>query len=127
MAQRIDQELAVAATKALPEQVDRELLTVLRAVPVQIHNNGLAMAATYLLSKAKGAREDDRYWTVAHVLLREAADVIRLNVESDDPLVILDRLIKAPNEKYVVAQRRAQELAAWLGRIGSARKAPGDD
>ncbi|MER7011666.1 type III-B CRISPR module-associated protein Cmr5 [Saccharopolyspora sp. NPDC000359] len=127
MVQRLDQGLAVAAADVLPPQVDRELLTVLRSVPVLIHNNGLAMAATYLLSKAKQANADDRYWKVAHKLLEEAAAVIRLDLESGDPLRVLDALIKAPNENYVVAQRRAQELAVWMSRIGSARKAPGDD
>jgi hypothetical protein len=120
MPRRVDQDLAVKAAEALPATVNRELLTVLRAVPVLIHGNGLVMAVTYLLAKAKG-NSGDRHWTVAQAILGEAADLIRLNLDTDDPLTILDALATVDSARYAVAQRRARELAVWLGRIGSAR------
>lgn len=126
MPRRVDQDLAVKAAEALPPTVDPRLLTVLRAVPVLLHTNGLAMAMTYLLAKAKTRTEGDRFWQVASVILTDAADTIRLHPADDDPLTILDALNRVETSRYVVAQRRARELTVWLSRVGSAR-AVGND
>ncbi|SFT01758.1 type III-B CRISPR module-associated protein Cmr5 [Saccharopolyspora flava] len=123
MTQRIDQELAVTAATALRDvEIGPELLSVLRSLPVLIHNNGLVMASTYLLSKADKAHDDDRHWRVARTILTEAARVIQLDPR-DRPLDILDQLSGTDGTKYAVAQRRAQELATWLSRVGSAKAA----
>lgn len=120
MAERIDQKLAVAAAEVLPAEVNKELRTRMRGLPVMIHTSGLAATCAFLLSRAAKPELADPYYATAMAMLKAGADAAREPVD-DDPNVTLTRLAAAPGHKYLLAETRARELALWLSRLAQAR------
>ena len=49
---RVDQGMAVAAARSLPDNVDKELRTRYRQLRVMLHTAGLAATYAYIASKA---------------------------------------------------------------------------
>lgn len=122
MSDRLDRGLAVAAATELPAEVDAELRSTLRELPVLIHNSGLAAACAYLLSRADSDDDHDRYWKTARAVLTDAAEFVRLDGRAEaTPLRLLDRIVELDDRHYVAAERRARSFAVWLSRIGTAR------
>ena len=55
---RVDQGMAAAAARALPDEVDRELRTRYRQLRAMLHTAGLAATYAFIASKARDADED---------------------------------------------------------------------
>ncbi|MGQ0841587.1 type III-B CRISPR module-associated protein Cmr5 [Actinokineospora sp.] len=125
MSARVDRGLAVAAADALPDQVDNELRSTLRALPVMIHTSGLAAACAYLLSRVKVQQDSDRYFRTTRAVLADAAEFVQLkDREGRKPLELLNELVKLRDQDYIAAERRATVFAGWLARIATARALP---
>lgn len=123
MAERIDKMLAVKAAQALPEKVDPELRTRMRALPTMIHTSGLAATCAFLLSRRKTDDKKDPYHATAVAIMDAAAEAAKIPVAAD-PNVTLTGLAKASGHQYLVAETRAHMLAIWLSRLAQARSKP---
>ncbi|MGH3623229.1 MAG: type III-B CRISPR module-associated protein Cmr5 [Sciscionella sp.] len=124
-APRLDRGLAMAAARALDPVVRKDDRSVLRAIPVMIHTSGLAAACAYLLSRAKGDR-NDRFYRATKAILTEAALAVgaidHAAVDTVDAARLLDIVVN--HESYALAERRARAFAVWLARIAEARAEP---
>lgn len=129
-AQRIDQGMAVAATRALPETVDKELRTRYRQLRAMLHRAGLAPTYAFIASKTKGEDGDDA--PDAPKLgkaYRDAALAIRVQVFGGDPRrkpetmtarEVLTALGEMSPAQYARASAQAAAFVGWLSRLADA-------
>jgi CRISPR/Cas system CMR-associated protein Cmr5 small subunit len=134
-AQRIDQDMAAAAARALPPVVYPELRTRYRQLQAMLHRAGLAPTYAFIAARAKGEGEDagpDRdKLTQAY---RGAARAIRLRVFGGDPWrepetmtarEVLTELGGMTPARYARASAEAAAFVGWLSRLADACVEPG--
>lgn len=123
---RLDRQLAVSAARALPDEISKDYLSTLRALPVMLHTSGLAATCAYLLSRAgsngSGGGDKARYLNAVQAVLRDAAEFVGVPSLERPPLRLLDDLV-ANDATYRMAERRARQFAVWLARLAAARHA----
>lgn len=115
MTNRVDRELAVAACQALEGvTIDEKRMTRLRALPLLLHNSGLAAACAYQMSLRDGSAQID-------TLLRDAGDFVGLDVSPSKSATEILKELLADNDRYRLAEKRARMFAMWLVRIAGSR------
>jgi CRISPR/Cas system CMR-associated protein Cmr5 small subunit len=127
-AQRIDQGMAVAAARALPEMVDKELRTRYRQLRAMLHRAGLAPTYAFIAAKAKdedvGPGQDKLIQAY-----RDAAQAIRVRVFGGDlrrkpetmtAREVLTELGKMSPAQYARASTEAAAFVGWLSRLADA-------
>lgn len=130
--QRIDQELAVAAVHALPDQVTGELRTRYRQLRIMLHSAGLAASYAFIASKAGDPEEGGiagAYGAVAEGLKRRLAGLGLLTGDSDHLSVreVMEQLGSLNPVDYARASAEAAALVSWLSRLANAVAAEGDN
>lgn len=122
---RIDQEMAVAAADALPEQVTGDLRTRYRQLRIMLHSAGLAASYAYIASKAGDPDAPGlpgAYGKVA-LTLRERLVKLRLLAGQADDLgtpEVMRQLGGMDPVTYARASAEAAALVSWLSRLASA-------
>ncbi|MBA9007291.1 type III-B CRISPR module-associated protein Cmr5 [Thermomonospora cellulosilytica] len=131
MARRIDQEMAAAASNLITGQVDQELRTRYRQLPVRLRTAGLAATYAFIASKANGT---DRLAAA----YRSAAEGIRRRLVEQGLLAgdwrtmtardVLDQLGHMDAAAYARASAEVAALTGWLSRLADAMyRRPADD
>ncbi len=129
---RVDQGMAVAAARSLPDNVDKELRTRYRQLRVMLHTAGLAATYAYIASKA-GDGVDETTPDSADKLARayrDAATGIRarladLGVFSRDVRAMgvrefMTELGGMDSVRYAMASAEASAFVGWLSRLADA-------
>ena len=120
---RVDQRMAAAAAKMLPDEVKDALRTRYRQLPVQVRTSGLAATYAYLLGKSTEKNELGRAY-------RRVADGIRIHLTTHSRLVdaaadtnekLLRALADLDTSAYARASAEVQALAGWVSRLAEAR------
>ena len=124
-ARRIDQGMAVAASRALPAKVDKELRTRYRQLRVMLHTAGLAATYAYIASKAKETGSDQDKLAKAYQETRSGIQVClkAAGVLADDKATTRDVLTRLGQMKPAEYARASAEVAAfmsWLSRLADA-------
>jgi CRISPR/Cas system CMR-associated protein Cmr5 small subunit len=129
---RVDQGMAAAAARSLPDNVDKELRTRYRQLRVMLHTAGLAATYAFIASKAGGAggettTDDPDKLARAY---RDAAAGIRarladLGVFSRDvrPMGVRDFMTELggmDSVRYARASAEASAFVGWLSRLADA-------
>jgi CRISPR-associated protein Cmr5 len=120
---RIDQGMAVAAARALPEnfEVDKELRTRYRQLRAMLRSAGLAATYAYIVSKAKtgpDADKLDRAYAAAERAIRErifAGSALPGNARE-----VLAKLGEMNAVDYARASAEASAFVGWLSRLADA-------
>jgi CRISPR/Cas system CMR-associated protein Cmr5 small subunit len=121
--QRIDQDMAVIAARALPDgfAVSAELRTRYRQLRVMLHSAGLAATYAFMVSKANpdpGADALARAYAAAERAIRErifpAGNVPRNASE------VFTRLGEMSAMDYARASAEAAAFTGWLSRLADA-------
>jgi CRISPR/Cas system CMR-associated protein Cmr5 small subunit len=127
---RIDQGMAVAAARALPETVSKELRTRYRQLRAMLHTAGLAATYAFIASKAGGAdngpgaqAEIARAYRAAGEGLRER--LAGLGLLAGDPRQmsvrdVMRQLGSMDPVQYARASAEAAAFAGWLSRLADA-------
>jgi CRISPR/Cas system CMR-associated protein Cmr5 small subunit len=124
-ARRIDQGKAVAASRALPSEVNGELRTRYRQLRVMLHTAGLAATYAYIASKAKetGDREDklarayQQTRSGIHLCLKDAGLLADSAAAARD---VLGRLGEMGSVEYARASAEVAAFISWLSRLADA-------
>jgi CRISPR/Cas system CMR-associated protein Cmr5 small subunit len=121
---RLDQGMAVAASRALPAVVDPDTLTRLRQLPVLLHTAGLAATLAFLDAKSgQGTPLEQAYQNTAAAITDRVA--ARLGIEpAPTPHAMLATLGGLGAVDYQLASSEAQAFAGWLRRIAEGRATP---
>jgi CRISPR/Cas system CMR-associated protein Cmr5 small subunit len=127
-ARRVDQGMAVAASRALPSTVTDELRTRYRRLRVMLHTAGLAATYAYIAAKAgeqdqlAGAYREARNGIVTRL---RAAGLL-----ADDAVsarAVLDRLGTMKPAEYARASAEVAAFVSWLSRLADAEWQESDD
>jgi CRISPR/Cas system CMR-associated protein Cmr5 small subunit len=129
---RVDQGMAAAAARFLPDNVDKELRTRYRQLRVMLHTAGLAATYAFIASKAgdaDGETAPDGPDKLARAY-RDAAAGIRarlagLGVFSRDagPMGVRDFMTELGGMdpvRYAMASAEASAFVGWLSRLADA-------
>lgn len=129
---RVDQGMAVAAARILPETVDKELRTRYRQLPMMLHTAGLAATYAFIAARAKGLDGDpspdrgdklSRAYAAAAAGIREqlhgtglfTSDVRRMGARE-----FLGALGGMDPVQYARASAEAAAFVGWLSRLADA-------
>jgi CRISPR type III-B/RAMP module-associated protein Cmr5 len=138
MARRIDQDMAAAASDLITGEVDRELRTRYRHLPVMLRTAGLAATYAFIAAKSTGGNPE------LAGAYREAARGIRKRLVEQHLLTgdwrtltagqVLAQLGDMDATGYARASAEAAALTGWLSRLADAmykptpaKPAPGQD
>lgn len=119
--QRVDQGLAVAAARALPEdlKVSKELRTRYRQLAAMLQNAGLAATYAFIASKANpGADRLDAAYTAAERAIRER--IFPVGSVPGNARATVGRLGEMDAVDYAVASAEAAAFIGWLRRLADA-------
>lgn len=120
---RVDQGMAVAAARVVPQEVGRELRTRYRQLRVMLHTAGLAATYAFITSKARDADEDalaGAYQEVAVAIRDRLAGLGVLDRGTTSPRDVLARLGELSSPDYARASAEVSAFAGWLSRLGDA-------
>jgi CRISPR/Cas system CMR-associated protein Cmr5 small subunit len=129
---RVDQGMAAAAARALPDNVDKELRTRYRQLRVMLHTAGLAATYAFIASKASdadgettsgGADKLARAYRDAAAGIRAqladlgvfAGDVRQMGVRD-----FMTELGRMDPVRYARASAEASAFVSWLSRLADA-------
>ena len=129
---RVDQGMAAAAARLLPDKVDKELRTRYRQLRVMLHTAGLA--ATYAFIASKAGDTDDAATPAGQDSLARAyrdtaagirAQLADLGVFSSDVrqmgvLEFMTELGGMDSVRYARASAEASAFVGWLSRLADA-------
>ncbi|MFE1100410.1 type III-B CRISPR module-associated protein Cmr5 [Nocardiopsis alba] len=121
---RVDQAAAGIAFRILGEQVNRELRTRMRQLPMRLRGSGLAATYAFVLSKAdpRGDRLAQAYHRLAAHVAEQIADRQLLSGTSRKmtPHEFLRALSEADVHDYARVSVEVEILAVWLSRLAEA-------
>ena len=126
---RVDQGMAAAAARVLPDSVDKELRTRYRQLRVMLHTAGLAATYAFIASKAAGADSDAAPDKLARAYRDAAAgirdrladleilpgDVRRMSVRE-----FMTELGEMDPVRYARASAEVTAFVGWLSRLADA-------
>ncbi len=129
--QRIDQGMAVAAARVLPDKVDKELRTRYRQLRAMLHRAGLAATYAFIASKAGGGDdggpgETDKlsgaYRNAALAIRQQLSDRGLLAGDARNMSVqdVLKELGEMDPVRYARASAEASAFVGWLSRLADA-------
>ena len=119
--QRVDQGLAVAAARALPQdlKVSKELRTRYRQLRAMLQNAGLAATYAFIAAKANpGADKLGTAYAAAERAIRE--QVFPAGKVPANARATLARLGEMNAVEYAVASAEAAAFIGWLSRLADA-------
>ena len=124
-ARRVDQGMAVAASRALPAKVDKELRTRYRQLRVMLHTAGLAATYAYIASKARETGDGQDKLAKAYQEARVGIQVClkAAGLLADDKASardVLTRLGQMKPAEYARAGAEAAAFMSWLSRLADA-------
>jgi CRISPR/Cas system CMR-associated protein Cmr5 small subunit len=127
-ARRIDQGMAVAAARALPDAFDPELRSRYRQLRIMLHTAGLA--ATYAFIVSRGAGQDKlakAYQAAGTGITNQLKASGLLETDGASPREILERIGKLKPVEYARASAEAAAFTGWLSRLADAEVQQSDD
>lgn len=118
---RLDQGMAVEASRAVPDPVNDQVRTRLRQLPVMLQTSGLAATLAFLHAKS-GAQSplEHAYRDVADALTGRVAATIGMARTTTTPQLV-EHLGGLSGDDYVMAAAHARAFAGWLSRIAEGR------
>lgn len=119
-AQRIDQGMAVATARALPEPVTQELRTRYRQLQAMLRGAGLAATYAYI---ADGMNKDGKLagaYAQAGKAIRERIFPPGNAARSGSAQAVLAELGKMDPADYARASAEAAAFVGWLSRLADA-------
>jgi len=131
-ARRIDQGMAVEASRALPDKVTGELRTRYRQLRVMLRTAGLAATYAYIASKAKDGGNGQDALAAAYqdarkgILTRlKAAGLMPDNQSSNRD--VLTALGQMKPVEYARASAEVAAFMSWLSRLADAETQDSDE
>lgn len=122
--QRVDQQMALAASRMLPSEAvhDRTLRTRYRTLRVMSHSSGLAATYAYVASKSRGDKDPaPAYRMVRDGIGAQLAELSLLDpTHAHDPRAVLQRLGSLEALQYATASAQVTVLLEWLARLADA-------
>lgn len=129
---RIDQDMAAAAARALPEnfEVDKELRTRYRQLRAMLRSAGLAATYAYIASKANTGPDADKLagaYAAAERAIRDR--IFPAGARPGNAREVLAKLGEMNAVDYARASAEASAFAGWLSRLADAawQEAGGSD
>ncbi|MFB8762226.1 type III-B CRISPR module-associated protein Cmr5 [Nocardiopsis alba] len=122
---RVDQAAAGIALRILGDQVNRELRTRMRQLPMRLRGSGLAATYAFVLSKAdpRGDRLAQAYHRLAAEIAKQISEQQLLSGTSKQqmtPHEFLRALSEADVHDYARVSVEVEILAVWLSRLSEA-------
>lgn len=119
-AQRIDQGMAVAAARALPDPVTRELRSRYRQLQAMMHRAGLAATYAFIADgMTKNGKLADAY-SDAGKAIREQIFPPGHSAREGSAKEVMKELGEMEPADYARASAKASAFAGWLSRLADA-------
>lgn len=118
---RLDQSMAVEASRAVPDPVSDQVRTRLRQLPVMLQTSGLAATLAFLYAKSGDMKPLERaYRDVSQALTERVVAATGLPAGTTT-----SALVRALGEMsavdYQIAGAHARAFAGWMSRIAEGR------